>query len=71
MLEEPRPEIGQLAFADAAHGEKRRGRPGPHAGQIAQRRVAEDDVRGHAALVGDLPAQRAQALEQAAVDAFP
>ena len=38
---------------------------------LAQRRVVEDDVRRHAARAGDLEAQRAQALEQIAIDALP
>ena len=39
--------------------------------QLAQRGVVEDDVRRHAALARHLQAQRAQPLEEVAIDAFP
>src|SRR5262249_31730890 len=43
----------------------------PHAGQLTQRRITEDGIRWPAALLGLLPAQIAESLEQLAIDPFP
>ena len=64
-------EVLGLARADAGHVQQRRQRARPGLGHLAQRAVVEDDVGRHAAAAGDLEAQRAERVEQLAIDAFP
>ena len=69
--EEHLAEVVGLAGADALHGEQRvdGGRTKPR--HLAKRRVMKDHVRRHAARSGDVEPDRAQPLEQRAVDALP
>src|SRR5262249_59890227 len=64
-------EVAQLGVADAVNEVHLLQRRGADARQLAQRRVAEDEVRLHATLVGQLAAALAQQLEQGHVHALP
>lgn len=71
VFDNPRSEIGQLLLAHAADQAQclRSHRPG--AGQLAERRVVENNEGGDAALGGNVAAQTAQALVQLLVDVAP
>src|SRR4051812_3244774 len=62
--EQSLPVLLRLALADPLDREQFGGAARASPCQLAQRAVVEDDVRRHAALAGDLAAQRAQRLEQ-------
>ena len=64
-------EILGLAGAHAADAEQRRDRRRLDPRHLAQRRVVEDHVGRHAARPRDVQPQRAQPLEQIAVDVLP
>src|SRR5262249_39802500 len=59
--------LGELGLADAVDLEEPGGRPGARRGDLAQRRVAEDDVGGQALLPGRRCAPGAQLLEDRGV----